>query len=421
MIELSIPYAGRALTLRLPRERLAWVLEPADRPALPDVAAALRQALGQPIGSPSLAELARGAQGSVVILVDDGTRSTPQSLLLPPILDELNAAGVEDGRISLLIALGTHRAMAAAEREARFGLAVTRRVAAENLDAHNRAAFVDLGTSPSGVPIQVARRYYEAGLSLSVGNIVPHMYTGFSGGAKIVQPGVCSPLTTAHTHLLAAPRVHELLGQIENRVRAELDLIARRSHLGFIVNTVLNRHNEVIQIVAGDAVAAHRQGAATARQVFGVPIAEQPDLVVAGSYPTDRDFWQGAKALNAAGIAVRPGGECILAIPAPEGVAPDHPYMLEKGRLSVAEVQQEVRSGHCRDRVAAAACIAWAVSRDKARVTFVSDGIDAAAAAQIGADHASTLEEAVERSLARLGPAARIGVMPAAGEMLPLL
>lgn len=420
-MEISIPYSGEARTVRLPDEQVAWVLEAGDHPPLPDVAAALRRALAAPAGSLPLGELARRAEGEVVILVDDGTRSTPQAALLPVLLDELNRAGVGDERISLLIALGTHRPMTASEQEARFGQAVTARVRVENLDAHNPAAFVDLGKSPHGVPIQVASRLYQAGFSLAVGNIVPHMYSGFSGGSKIVQPGVSSPVTTARTHLMAAPRVHETLGRIENPVRAEMDLIGRQARLGFIVNTVLNRHSQVVEIVAGDMVAAHRQGAATARRIYGVHVPEQPDVVVAGSFPADRDFWQGAKALNTAAIAVRPGGEVILLIPAPEGIAPDHPYLEQVGQLPIEEVMAEVRAGNCPDEVAAAAYTAWDVSRRKARVTFVSDGISAEAAGHLGAGHATTVEEALERALERLGQDARIGVMPAAGELLPLI
>ncbi len=417
-MEIAIPYGSSTLTIRLPGEQVAWVLEAASRPALPDVPAALRAALAAPIGGPSLEELARAARGEIVILVDDGTRSTPQSLLLPVLLDELNRAGVADERIVLLIALGTHRAMSEAEQVARFGREACERVRVENLP-HDRAAFVDLGPSPSGVPIHVARRFYDASLSLAVGNIVPHMYTGFSGGAKMVQPGVCSPLTTGRTHLMAAPLVHRTLGQIENPVRSELDTIARRAGLGFIVNTVLNGHNEVIQIVAGDLVAAHRRGATTARGVLGVRVPEQPPIVLAGSYPADRDWWQGVKAINAAGIAVRSGGEVIIALPGPEGIAPDHPYVEENGLLSEAELQAQIRCGACCDEPAAAACIAWDLTRRKARVTIVSDGITAEAAHRIGAGHAATLDEALEGALARAGRRARIGVMPKAGELAP--
>ncbi len=420
-MEISIPYGPTTLRLRLGDERFAWVLQAADRPPLPDVPAALRRALASPIGSPTLAELARGVQGEVVILVDDGTRSTPQDLLLPPILDELNRAGVADERIMLLVALGTHRPMTFAEQEAHLGRVACERVRVENLDSHNPAAFVDLGASPRGAPIRVARRLTEAALSLAVGNIVPHMLTGYSGGSKMVQPGACDALTTARTHLMAAPLVHRTLGRAENPVRAELDLIARRARLGFIVNTVLNRHKEVVEIVAGDVVAAHRRGAATAEHVYGVPVPEQPDIVVAGAYPAERDFWQGAKPLNAAAIAVRRGGEVILAIPAPEGIAPDHPYLEEAGTRPIHEIGEAVRAGRCPDEVAAAVLIAYDVTRAKARVTFVSDGITAEAAARIRADHASTLEEALDKASARLGGRPRIGVMPEAGELLPLV
>lgn len=420
-MDISIPYGKQSLTAHLPDEQVAWVLEASDREPVPDVAAALRQALAAPIGSPSLAQLAREARGEVTILVDDATRCTPQPVLLPIILDELNRAGVSDGRIVLVAALGTHRPLLPEEQLEHLGRQVLARVPLYQPDALDPATFIDLGESPSGVPIQVVRRVYEAGLSLAVGNIVPHMFTGFSGGAKMVQPGICSPLTTGRTHLMAAPHVQETLGRPENPVRAELDLIARRARLGFIVNTVLNRHGQVVEVVAGDLVAAHRKGVATAREVYGVPVAELADIVVAGACPADRDLWQGLKPINTAAIAARPGGEVIIAIAAPEGISHEHPYLTDAGTCPVEDVYEQIRCHTCPDQVAAAIYVAWDVIRRKVRVTFVSEGIDVAMARQIGAGHAASLDEAVQKALARAGKRARIGVIPEAGEMLPLV
>jgi nickel-dependent lactate racemase len=130
-----------------------------------------------------------------LILVDDGTRSTPQALILPILLDELNAAGVADGDISIMVALGTHRRMNRDEL-----------MAVGNL-SQRPEDFVDLGVTPLGIPIHVSRQYLESEVSIAVGNIIPHMYAGWAGGAKMVQPGVTSAVTTGRTHLIAGPRV----------------------------------------------------------------------------------------------------------------------------------------------------------------------------------------------------------------------
>ena len=175
--EVMVPYGHETKILRIPTEKLAWIVGPKDAPPVADLPGAVRAAIRSPIGAPTLPELVAQYGTNTVILVDDGTRSTPQGLILPVLLDELNAAGVPDGDITGLIALGTHRPMSEAERVARYGEEVMARVQFENL-SQDPADFVDLGVTPMGVPIQVSRHYLESDLSIAVGNIIPHMYAG---------------------------------------------------------------------------------------------------------------------------------------------------------------------------------------------------------------------------------------------------
>jgi hypothetical protein len=184
------------------------------------------------------------------------------------------------------------------------------------------------------------------------------MYAGWAGGAKMVQPGVTNALTTARTHLMAGPRVYEILGQVDNPVGREMEQIAVKSGLKFIVNVVLNRDGGVVAVVAGDVVAAHRAGVEIARPIYTVEIGERPDVVVASSHPADRDLWQGVKPLNNCGMLVRDGGTLILLLPAPEGIAPDHPQMVELGQTPADVVRDMAERGEIADGVAAATYLA---------------------------------------------------------------
>lgn len=420
-IQISLPYGKEKRLLSVPETMLAWVLAPKDMPGVPDVATAVRAALRDPIGSPPLIELARGQKGRVVIVVDDNTRSTPQNLLMPHILSELNEAGIEDEQITVLVALGTHRPMTESELRSRLGNLVVDRVSVQNLDSDNASAFLDLGTTKSGIPIQIARLYYEADLKIAVGNIIPHMYAGWSGGAKLIQPGVCSPLTTCKTHLLGGLIVHQTPGTLNNPVRQEIDEIGLRSGLSFIVNTVLNGRHEVVRVVAGHPIMAHREGVATARLVFGAEVPELADIVVASSFPADRDMWQGPKPLNTAGMTVRPGGEVLLLIPAPEGFSPDHEALPLFGRATPDEVMQSVARGECKDEVAAATYLAMSVTRARARITLVSKGIEPRDTERLGFGLQRELDRAFATAMRRAGPRARIGVITQAGDILPLM
>ena len=408
--QIVVPYGHDTKTLRVPAANLAWVTGPKDAPPVGDLPGAVRAAIRSPIGAPALPELVARHGTDTVVLVDDGTRSTPQRLILPVVLDELNAAGVPDRDVTVLIALGTHRPMTEAERVARYGEAVVGRVRVQNL-SQDPDDFVDLGVTPMGVPIFVSKRYLESDLSVAVGNIIPHMYAGWAGGAKMIQPGVTNALTTARTHLMAGPRVYEILGQVDNPVRREMEQIAVRSGLKFIVNVVLNRDGGVVAVVAGDVVAAHRAGVRVARPIYTVEVAERPDVVVASSHPADRDLWQGVKPLNNCGMLVRDGGTLILLLPAPEGIAPDHPQMVELGQTPADVVWDMVERGEIADGVAAATYLALDQTRRRIHVTMVTDGIAAAEAARIDLDATPDFDAALAAALARHGDHARIGII----------
>ncbi len=414
---IHLPYGHETRALRVPAANLSWVAAPQDAPATPDLGEAIRGALRAPIGSPALPELVRRHGTQTVILVDDGTRSTPQRRVLPVLLDELNAAGVPDGDITVIVALGTHRPMTAEERAARYGEEVVRRVRVENLSQREQD-FEDLGVTPLGIPVQVSRRYLQSPLSIAVGTIIPHMYAGWAGGAKMIQPGVSSAKTTAYTHLLAAPRVYEILGQEDNPVRREMEEIAVRSGLKLILNFVLNRSGEVVAAVAGDVVAAHRAGVDLARPIYTVKVEEQADIVIAGSHPADRDLWQGFKPVNNCGMLVRDGGTLILLIPAPEGIAPDHPQLVELGLTPGEKVQEMALAGEIADGVAAATFIAMDRTRKRIRVVLATEGIAPADAARIGFSATPDLQGALAEALERHGPQARIGVVTHGADIL---
>jgi len=408
--KVTVPYGHNTRTLRIPAANLAWVAGPKDVPPVADLPEAVRAAIRSPIGAPTLPELVARHGTETVILADDATRSTPQDLILPIVLNELNATGVPDRDITVLIARGTHRRMNEDECRAHYGEEVLARVRVENL-SQDPADFLDLGVTPMGVPIFVNRRYLESDLSIAVGNIIPHMYAGWAGGAKMVQPGVTSPLTTAQTHLMAGPRVYEILGQVDNPVRREMEQIAVQSGLKFIVNVVLNREGGVVSVVAGDVVAAHRAGVEIARPIYTVQLDEQPDIVVASSHPADRDLWQGVKPLNNCGMLVKDGGTLILLIPAPEGIAPDHPQLVELGQMPGDEVLALVERGEIAYGVAAAAHLALDRTRKRVKITLVTDGIATDKAARIGLAVTPDFDAALAAALARHGEEARIGVV----------
>jgi len=407
---IELPYAHETRSVRLPAANIDWIVGPADAPPVPDLQAAILAALRSPTGAPTLPELVARHGTRTIILVDDGTRSTPQKAVLPVLLDELNRAGAPDSDISIMIGLGTHRPMRPDECRERYGEAVMRRVKLENLP-QGADDFVDLGQTETGVPVQVSRKYLESDISIAVGTIIPHMYAGWSGGAKMIQPAVSSPVTTGKTHWMAGPNVFEILGQEDNPVRREMEEVARRSGLKFILNFVLNPQGEVAAVVAGDVVEAHRAGVAIARPIYSVEVDHAVDIVVGSSHPADRDLWQGFKPVNNCGMLARDGGTLILLHPAPEGISQDHPLLVELGTRPVEEVEALLRAGQIDDEVAAATYLAWDQTRRRIQVVLVTEGISPEEGAKIGLTATTDFDAALAAALARHGPDARIGVV----------
>ena len=211
----DLPYGDETLAVGTAGVDLTGVYTP--RPTPPTLApeALIREALDNPIGSESLRQAARG-KASALVLIDDITRETPADLLLPPVLDDLEAAGIAADDILVMIALGTHRPMTDGEIRHKVGDEVLARVQVTQHD-HRTAPLRDLGVTPSGTPIEVNEHLFEADIVIGTGAVVPHHIAGFSAGAKIVQPGVSGAATTAATHMFSARARTPLLGRVDTR------------------------------------------------------------------------------------------------------------------------------------------------------------------------------------------------------------
>jgi nickel-dependent lactate racemase len=415
---VTLPYGPKSVEIRIPERNLVGVYSPRDTAPVTDVKAEARRALASPIGALPLREQLRGRKNAVLI-ADDNTRLTPTDILIPILLDECNAAGIPDAAIRVIIALGTHRPMTDDEIRDKFGAETLRRVPVVNHPYKDPAALVDLGTTKNGGRIRINRAVVEADFKMGIGSIVPHHIPGYAGGAKIIQPGVSGEETTAYTHLLSVRAPRSYLGVLENPVREELDAMARKVGMNTILNTVLNRHGEVVQAFFGDVVEAFRAGVARSREVYDVPIPEEADIVLSSSHPCDIEFWQAHKTLYPSDLAVKAGGIVIVATPCYEGVAQTHCNMLDMTPYGSRRLREMVSAKELSDEVGAALAIAWAQVREREEVWIVSDGICPEEAAKLGFRYFAAVQEALDAALAQKGPAARVTVLTHAPDMLP--
>lgn len=420
MTTVTIPFGGKALGFEVPAGNLAEILHPNPSSPLKDLDAAIEAALAKPIGQPPIEQWVK-ASDRVLIVSDDNTRFTPADRMIPPLLRRLNRAGIPDGRIGCVMALGTHRYMTAQEMEAKVGAEVYRRIRVFNHEWREPENLVDLGRSSYGTPLQVNRAVQEADVVIGLGAIVPHHIPGFSGSSKIVQPGICGPRTTAETHLLSCEGGGDsLLGIEDNPVRRDMDDMADRVGMKTIFNVVMDSSGRVTDILYGEMRAAFREGVRAARRIYGVAYRETPDIVVANSYPCELDFWQSHKSQYPAQRMVKPGGTIVVCTPAPEGVSPVHTDLLEYTGWPSAEIKAAYRAGRIKNGVASALAIAWALVREKATVVTYSPGIPAEHKAKLGHTHAPSVQWAVDEALRRQGPHARVAVLTHAPDLLPM-
>jgi nickel-dependent lactate racemase len=408
--------------LEVPDRHPVAVLMPCREGSPQPIARLAEEALAHPIGRGPIEEDATPSS-RILILVDDLTRQTPAGALLPALLRRFNERGVRKENVRFLIAAGTHSRMSEAEIEKKLGPKIPREYSVALHHWKDEGQLVPIGATVDGTPIRVNRMLSEADIVVGVGQIVPHRVMGFTGGATIVQPGVSGKEITGYTHWHSAQFAGgEILGHAENPVRAEVERIASKAGLRFILNVVMDADHRVIHVVAGDPVAAHRRGAELSAAIYGVQLAAPADIVVTESFPADSDLWQAAKGIYSAELAVKQDGVVIIVTPCPHGVSEEHPEVERLGYHGFDEVKKMVEKKSISDLVAAAHLVhVGRVIRDKARGIMVSPGIKPEVQRRLGFEPARVPQEALEKALARTGPDATVAVLRHGGDVLPVI
>lgn len=302
-VSFQIPsgHTLRTVTYRLPRNPGSQ-LESRTR---------IRRALDAPIGSSPLRRLAR-CKTEAVILIPDGTRLCPSPLLLEPLLEELNEAGIPDDRIDVVVALGYHRRHTQEELRELVSHPVYTRVRVHNHSCLSEDC-VYIGTTTLGTPVEINRLVAASPLRIVIGNIEPHSLVGISGGVKSLVPGVASKRCIEHNHALSLTH-KAIVGSSDNPVHRDLEEAQRLVPVHFMLNVIVDHDRHVLDAVAGDIVKAHQVGMRLAAERFLVPASPVYDIVIAspGGYPKDLHMYQAVKTLRNAAAFTKPGGTIIL-------------------------------------------------------------------------------------------------------------
>ena len=323
-MKVELPFGRKLLPIEVPDN--ATVLRPVPVAAMLGPVEAVRDSLKNPIAGPPLRE--RVAPGDdVAIVVSDITRPVPNQTLLPPIIAELRAAGVAERDITIVNGTGLHRPNTPAELDEMLGTAISRRYRIVQHVARDRSTLVEVGRSPRGVPVELCRAYVEADVRIVTGFVEPHLFAGYSGGAKGVMPGIAGAEIVMSNHgatNLAHPYARWCVTD-GNPVFDEIQAVVDLCQPQFLLNVTLDNQRRITGVFAGDVRPAHDKAVEQAAHQYKTPIRQLYDIVVVTNmgYPADTTLYQSVKGLSVAAEAVRQDGAILLVAGCEEGVGSD--------------------------------------------------------------------------------------------------
>ncbi|MDR3565383.1 MAG: nickel-dependent lactate racemase [Negativicutes bacterium] len=416
------------LKLALPEQQIIHEIEGRPYAPVSDVAAAVKEALHNPIGTPPLPEVVKPGD-KVAIIVSDITRAWIKfDHFLPVLLDELNAAGIPDSDMFIVIGLGAHRAHIADEDVLVCGQNVCHRVPIYQHDCHDQENLVYTGTTSRGVKCYINRRVAEADKVILTGGIVYHLMSGFGAGRKAIMPGVSAFTSIQGNHLYCMNKEigkglnpNSTSGKLEgNEMHEDMSEVAALANPDFLLNAVFTPEGKFAKFFAGHWYKAWEAGTKLVEQIYGIPIKAKADLVIAsaGGFPKDINLYQGAKTIDNAYLAVKPGGVIICFLECRDIYEPPefsgwfkHKDMLE---LELAVRNHFTVPGFV-------ACKISLIARENTLI-FVTKPENADFIRSIGMIPVTTAEEAYAIAKEKLGrDDYTITVMPHAANTVPLL
>ncbi|MFI5459573.1 MAG: nickel-dependent lactate racemase [Isosphaerales bacterium] len=422
-LKVTLDYGRTGLTVELPAERVVGPLAMRDVPPLDDPEGAVRAALEEPIGAPALRRIAQGRKDAC-ILICDITRPVPNQTILRPMLEVLREAGIPREETLILVATGLHRPSSDSEKLEMLGEAIVTGYRVEDHFGTRLEEHTLVGTSSRGIPGWIDSRYVRADLKIATGLIEPHLMAGYSGGRKLICPGVAALETVKRWHgpeLLEHPKAD--CGILDgNPVHEQNTEIARMAGCDFIVNVTLDSQRRVTSVVAGDMERAFREGVRFIDEVCRAAVARPVDVVVTSSagYPLDTTFYQAVKGLTGCLPIVKEGGTIIMAASLSEGLGSPEFQSLFRENPSLEVFMERIlgRDYFVLDQ--------WQLEelakvRRKVRVKIVSDGLPPDVLAACFVEPAASVESALADSLAEYGPEARVAVIPKGPYVLPTL
>jgi lactate racemase len=422
---IEIAYGRGFLPVKLPAAAAPTVIRKAVLPVLPDSRTAIRDALDQPISARPLAALARG-RSSACILICDITRPVPNHLFLRPMIETMAENGIPLDRIDVLVATGLHRPNEGAELAELIGDPwVQANVRVTNHNARRAQDHVDLGsTTTRNTPIRINRLFMDADLRIATGLVEPHFMAGWSGGRKVVAPGVAGHETirTFHSARFMEDPLAVQCNLVGNPLHEEQLEIVRRIGEIYALNTVINEDRDLVHVTFGEIIASHLAAVAAIQNAMEIKIGRTFKTVLTSSagYPLDKTYYQTVKGMVTPLDILAPGGTLIIASQCSEGFGSEE-FRAAQTRLVALGPERFLATLTAKTL---ADIDEWQTEMQlKAmrigRVQLYTEGLDAEEQRITGVEMISSVETAVAESIARHGDAA-VAIIPEGPYVVPI-
>lgn len=413
-LEYTIGFGKDSQSFTLPAENLLLDMKAKTPEKQDNEEAIITQALKQPIGTEQISDICSPGE-KICIITSDITRPCPSHKILPPLLHELEEAGVYPEDITVVFALGSHRRHTEEEKKKLVGEEVYAKVHTIDSDPEDT---VYLGTTQYGTPVNITSFVAQADRRICVGNIEFHYFAGYSGGGKAIMPGVSDRAAIQANHSRMVEDCARAGAIDDNTLRLDIEEAADICGCDFILNVILDEDKNIIAAVAGDHRQAHRKGCFILDQIYKIPLTSQADIVIAtpGGFPKDLNLYQTQKALDNAQHAVKPGGIIILAGQCPEGYGE---HVFEEWLLSANKSEDLIERVGREFQLGGHKAVAIAMVLKKAQVFFVSE-MPTAEASRTFMKPYDNVQQALDDALQQLGHDSKIIIMSHAGSTLPI-
>jgi nickel-dependent lactate racemase len=414
-LEYSIGYGKGKQRFSLPEANVLLDMKAKTMEQDLDQTEVVARALMEPVAAARLSDICRPGE-KICIITSDITRPCPSDIILPPILAELEEAGVIPEDITVVFALGSHRRHTEEEKKKLVGEEVYAKVHTLDSDPEDT---VYLGTTQYGTPVNISSFVAQADRRICVGNIEYHYFAGYSGGGKAIMPGVSDRAAIQANHSRMIEPCARAGAIEDNTLRLDIEEAADICGCDFIVNVILDESKKIVAAVAGDHRKAHREGCRILDEIYKIPIPRLADIVIAtpGGFPKDINLYQTQKALDNAQHAVRKGGIIILAGQCPEGYGE---HVFQEWLLAANRPEDLIKRVKTEFQLGGHKAVAIAMVLQNAQVFFVSD-MPADEAEKTFMQPYSNLQQAIDDAFRQLGSDAKIIIMSHAASTLPVL